>query len=591
MTEPTGPGRSAPPGQPAGAPHPARPGPHSAHPAPGASIHPATGGSAHSAQPGDPAAFAHAAQTGEAAGLVAGLLAQPWGRVTPSVYETGRLVTIAPWLAGHAERLGFLAAAQRPDGGWGPHEDYRLVPTLSATEAMLSELRREPAAGHADLAARAERGLRALFGRPGSGGPPPPPDLPAVELVVPYLTGAINRHLRDLGPAAGALAGWAGRDLPLPEGMDEGRLAKVRSLVRAGAAMPEKLAHALEVAGDAAEGARGVARTPAGTVGASPAATAAWLGDRVRREPGDPARSYLEAVVAAHGGPVPCGLPITVFERGWVLSWLLRAGVPVRAPEPLVASLRHGIDPDGIAAGPGLPADADTTSVALYALALLGAPRDPASLAGYRVGPHYQTWRGENGVSTTTNAHVLDALGAYRPADPAIRARYAATAGGVAGWLRDRQHADGSWTDRWHTSPYYATMCCALALDAAGPAGRPSPEVRRSVRWLLSTQRADGSWGLWRGTAEETAYAMHVLLLTGAGREDPEHARAAVRGGLYLRRGAVPGDDPPMWVDKDLYTPLAVVHAAVLAALHLVRHHSGLTVGYGSAGGERAARY
>jgi halimadienyl-diphosphate synthase len=50
----------------------------------------------------------------------------------------------------------------------------------------------------------------------------------------------------------------------------------------------------------------------------------------------------------------------------------------------------------------------------------------------------------------------------------------------------------------------------------------------RAVDWILSSQRPDGLWGLWEGTAEETAYALQTLLLTG----DPEdHAVAvAVRG-------------------------------------------------------------
>ncbi|MFC7639782.1 hypothetical protein ACFQX6_01025 [Streptosporangium lutulentum] len=95
----------------------------------------------------------------EARDLVAGLVTDAWGQVSASAYETGRLVSLAPWLTGHAGRVRFLLNAQRPDGGWGAPGGYALVPTLSVTEALLAELGRENSgAGRAVLAAAAERG-------------------------------------------------------------------------------------------------------------------------------------------------------------------------------------------------------------------------------------------------------------------------------------------------------------------------------------------------------------------------------------------------------------------------------------------------
>jgi hypothetical protein len=149
-----------------------------------------------------------------------------------------------------------------------------------------------------------------------------------------------------------------------------------------------------------------------------------------------------------------------------------------------------------------------------------------------------------------------------------------ATVAKVVSWLRGRQEPDGSWLDRWHASPYYATACCALALDRFGGAGSAAA-VRRAVRWVLATQRTDGSWGRWNGTAEETAYAVQVLLLTRPG-QDARCVRAAARGRDLLLRHVerAPGmdaGDPALWHDKDLYLPGAVVRAAVLAALHLTQ--------------------
>jgi hypothetical protein len=308
-----------------------------------------------------------------------------------------------------------------------------------------------------------------------------------------------------------------------------------------------------------------------GSIGASPAATAAWLDG-----PGDPqgrsARVYLTEVVRRHGGPVPCTVPITVFERSWVLSTLARVGVPLSPPPATTAELAAALGPDGTAAGPGLPADADTTAVVLSALALLGEPTDPGPLLAYRVGPHFCTWPGENGVSVTTNAHVLDALGTHRAGSrPTGAGRLATVVEDLAGWLCDAQKSDGSWIDRWHASLYYPTSCCVLALDRFGRTGRAAravgPAVDRAVRWVLATQRPDGSWGRWSGTAEETAYAMLVLLGV---RRSPDRRidRAVARGRDYLR-DTFDEPGPALWHDKDLYRPAAIVRAFTIAALHL----------------------
>ncbi|MGI5165429.1 prenyltransferase/squalene oxidase repeat-containing protein [Spirillospora sp. CA-253888] len=524
--------------------------------------------------------------------LVAGLLAEPWGRSSPSVYETGRLVSLAPWLTGHAERLRFLVDTQRPDGSWSaPSPAYALVPTLSATEAVLSAIAAgETAVEPALLVKCAVRGLEALTGPLAD--PPDLPDMPAIEHITPALVARIGRlldRMRERPPAG--LEHWtAAGPPPAPAGMDGALLPMIGDLLDRGTDLPEKLLHALEIAGEAAVGAPSVPSVPAGengpadpagaprTIGASPAATAAWLGpDGSGGALSDPAeaaalRRYLDRAARQHGGPVPVAVPITNFERGWVLGWLVRAGVPVQVPSALVVAMRASLGPSGVPGGAGLPDDADSSSGLLYALSLLGAPCPPDLLWKYETDTHFCTWQGENGHSITTNAHVLEAFGHYLAGTEggADTDRYAESAGKAASWLRARQGDDGRWHDRWHVSPYYATFCAALALDAFG--GPESAEsVARAVRWVLATQNADGSWGDLGGTAEETAYALQLLLLA---RNVPAEAAGAVAQGAALLRaavlaGEVDPDKPPLWHDKDLYRPVAIVWAAVLAALHL----------------------
>src|SRR5690606_16663965 len=155
----------------------------------------------------------------KAAELVNSLVTLPWGQVSPSVYETGRVVALAPWLSGHERRISFLLGNQRADGGWGLSDHgYALVPTLSATEALGSVLARavrpEGAAwtgGASDgvhvrgrrgavtrAAARGRRRLRTLPTGPPWASPPDGeavPDMPAIERVGAYLVGRINGHL------------------------------------------------------------------------------------------------------------------------------------------------------------------------------------------------------------------------------------------------------------------------------------------------------------------------------------------------------------------------------------------------------------
>jgi halimadienyl-diphosphate synthase len=499
--------------------------------------------------------------------LLAGLVQEPWGQTSSSMYETGRLVVLAPWLTKHHDRIQALLAGQRPDGLWGPPDGYALVPSLSATEALLGVLAADSpvAAGPGPIDDAAGHGLQAvarLLHRSAAGSIP---DTPAVDLLVPALVGRINDRLARSGRP---------ERLPLPSGLDERRLTAVRHLLASGAPVPPKLLHAAEVVADVVRGAPGIQPVSPGGVGASPAATAAWLGGPPTTAAGRSALSYLEAVVTAHDGSVPCAAPITVFERSWVLSTLARVGLATAPPPELVAELTAVLDPAGIAAGPGLPPDADTTSVTLYTLTLLGAAPDLDSLWAFEVGPHFCTWPGEDGVSVTTNAHVLDALSA-RP-DPT--GRRAGAIERIAGWLCDQQNPDGAWSDRWHASPYYATACCALALATVARQREPSPDgaieraLGRARAWVLATQRADGSWGRWSGTAEETAYAVHVLLSTRPAPDGPT-VRAATRAYAYLL-GAPDESATALWHDKDLYRPTAIVRATILAAVHLCRQGS-----------------
>jgi squalene-hopene/tetraprenyl-beta-curcumene cyclase len=133
--------------------------------------------------------------------------------------------------------------------------------------------------------------------------------------------------------------------------------------------------------------------------------------------------------------------------------------------------------------------------------------------------------------SADVTAHIVEAFAAEGQADtPAARR-------GVV-WLLRAQESDGSWFGRWGANYIYGTGAAVPALIAAGV--QPSkPAIRRAVAWLEAHQNPDGGWGedlrsyddpalagCGTSTASQTAWALLALLAAG------EHDGAAVERGV-----------------------------------------------------------
>ncbi|MEU2365352.1 prenyltransferase/squalene oxidase repeat-containing protein [Streptomyces noursei] len=487
--------------------------------------------------------------------LLRDVFADPWGSLSPSVYETARLVSLAPWLEGHRHRIEFLLGRQDASGRWGPLGGFGLVPTLSAVEALLVVLRRgdqEAADLREHVDAAAEAGLCSLAC---SGMDGPLPDTAAHELIVPGLVERINR-----------LAGPA-HNLLLPTELRPDLREHLRHRVGAAGAVPGKLQHSLEAFGD--ERTALLVPDASGLVGSSPAATAAWV--HLRGGPTRcPGRSRaLAAVVRHHHALVPSVTPTAPFERLWVLTMLLTTGCAVGDFTGLREQVRRLLGPEGAHGVHGLPPDADDTSTALHLLGLMGEVQEPAVLHRFEAPTHFACYIGEDTASPTANAHVLEALGLYQQHTGAGLHPWTDEAmAKVATWLCRVQAEDGTWSDKWHSSPFYALYCCAPALHTyGGPVARAA--VERALQWLRSHQHADGSFGIDAGSREETSYAVLALARCIETADGPGEADQELLG---LARAFLLGTmrpDPALWQDKDLYTPRAVVQAAVTAALEV----------------------
>jgi hypothetical protein len=494
--------------------------------------------------------------------LLAESAAYPSGNISPSVYETGRVAALSPWVAGQDGRLRFLLTTQGPDGVWGEFDAYTLIPTLSAVEALLTCLRRHDVTEQmrGRLVEAAHHGLQALFKLLDPACDVAIADTIAAELIIPALLHDIHEHLDRLArePLTG-LHGWTNVRFDMPTFADPGLLRHIRTTI---APLPAKLCHTLEIAGTKARGSDAV-QPVNGNIGCSPAATAAWLGDIAPAHTRNPSVIYLNDLAARYGGPVPGVSPISTFEYAWSVNALLSAGVEVDVPTGVTASLQASLTEEGAAVAPGLLCDADSTAVVLSSLAQLGVSPRLDYLYAFDRGSHFVCWEGERNPSVSANAHVLETLADHETRYPERKSPNQNAVTRISEWLQAHQHEDGYWLDKWHASPYYATHCCVRALSRSGAA----LTLDRARHWVLATQRPDGAWGNWCGTREETAYAIQILL--GDGRAPSRQALAAAARGRAFLRASEGSGDPPLWHDKDLYAPINVIQAEVLAASHL----------------------
>jgi squalene-hopene/tetraprenyl-beta-curcumene cyclase len=152
--------------------------------------------------------------------------------------------------------------------------------------------------------------------------------------------------------------------------------------------------------------------------------------------------------------------------------------------------------------------------------------------------------------SADVTAHVLEMLAALGRVDPA---RGGANPRGLQ-WLLASQEEDGSWFGRWGVNHVYGTGAAVPALIAAGvPAADAC--IRRAVRWLEDRQNDDGGWGedcrsyddpAWIGRGESTASqtAWALLALHAAGECSSEPVKRGVRWLVDTQRPDGTWDEP-----------------------------------------------
>lgn len=451
--------------------------------------------------------------------------------------------------------LDWLMDRQHPDGSWGgqvPYAHDRLLTTLSIV-VLLTRLARADGSRHGTQRSAGEAYLREHAG-----------DLReglhrtiGFELILP----ALLDEARELG-----------LDLPYASlGVYERQRRKKLDLLPMDRFFEtwttalfslEAFGRELDADGAVENAARLVLEN--GSMVGSPSATAYLLG----RTPGWRGRlprsvEYLEGLLAGPDGGLPAVHPCDVFVRAWTLYYLQHGGLLEEnrdVLQPHLDYLLENLRPEGVgfSATSGF-VDSDDTAITLLVLSRAGYEVDGSCLLDFEQDLCFAVHGHESNHSVSANVHILEALEVL-PEEHRSRAREK-----ILGYLLSNRREGAYWRDKWHASAYYPTT---RALTALAP--HLGKGMDPTLDWLLATQRADGSWGQYGPTTEETSLVLLALLgyHRGVWPVDPEPLHRAAE---YLMANAEPPPRgfPELWIGKSLYAPIFVVNASRLSALAL----------------------
>jgi len=294
-----------------------------------------------------------------------------------------------------------------------------------------------------------------------------------------------------------------------------------------------------------------------GSVGVSPSATA-YFATYIKK--GDPASlKYLRSIIKPDGG-LPNVAPFDVFEIAWALWNLsfipdLKKNGKLKPHLEFLSKAWHPRRGVGFAAEYSVK-DSDDTGLVYDTLLRFGIEKDLASMLHYEEKDHFRCFDLEANPSISANIHVLGALGqaGLEQKNSSVRK--------VIRFLHKAKGANPFWVDKWHTSPYYATAHAIIAC-----AGLANELVGESVEWILKSQNANGSWGTYLQTAEETAYAMQSLWIWND--KVARIPKTAMKKGARWLNENLDKPYPPLWIGKCLYSPNLVIRSAVISALAL----------------------
>jgi halimadienyl-diphosphate synthase len=474
------------------------------------------------------------------------------GHMASTAYDTAwvaRLGELDWFLSSHA--LAWLAENQLPDGSWGaPAPMYyhdRVLCTLAAMIALSYRGRR----GHDKI--QIENGRLALE-RIVSGatqGLQADPNGATVgfEMIAPTLAAEAEK--------LGIIKNQGNRIL--------GRLSKQRAkkldyLKGNMISRRVTMAFSSEMAGIDGQHMLDVENLQEanGSVGLSPSATA-YFATSVKKND-EASLNYLRQTAKPDGGQ-PNVSPFDIFEVAWSL-WNLSLVPGMKTLlklKPHIQFLSNAWEPTrGVAFSTAYSVkDSDDSVVTYNALLRFGIEKDLASILAYEEKDHFRCFNLEVNPSISANIHILDALlqsGLTDRNSSVIK---------ILQFLQKARAERPFWVDKWHASAYYPTAHAVIAC-----AGSVNNFVEESVQWILRSQNANGSWGTYISTVEETAYAIQALWAWN--EKVARIPKGVLTNGARWLKENMDKPYPPLWIGKCLYSPQLVVRSAAISALALV---------------------
>jgi halimadienyl-diphosphate synthase len=462
--------------------------------------------------------------------------------ISPSTYDTAWLA----WLYPQARE--WVINAQRPDGSWGAEVEYyhdRVITTLAAINAIAAS------SANSHELKRIEQSIRYLE----RAIPCLPQDVyetVGFELLVPNLV--------NVGKSLGLKLDQVERLIEPLMPIYHQKLALIpKDLIYS----PKvAVAHSLEFMDFKAldQAAIPHLRSINGSIHNSPSATAfVEIAMKGSRE----GRAYLDMLLSRYSGVAPGFAPFELFELIWVLYHIsLNSDLRLLRPtiDPFVEFLNNVWTEKGVGFSVTFIPDPDDASLAFRIMSKLGLQQDPSFLEVYEVNDHFQCFPLERNLSLDVHIHIVDAL--RDTPDFPRRDDLLLKALNILGRDLTTEYI----VDKWHISPYYSTSHAIIALT-----GLSDNIIKKQIKWLLKTQREDGSWTFYpnqpRAAVEETAYALMALMTVYEVKGNIPFD-VIQRGFRYLEKHYRTAEDlPALWINKVLYNPYHIVDAVILSTL------------------------
>lgn len=332
--------------------------------------------------------------------------------------------------------------------------------------------------------------------------------------------------------------------------------------VEAAAKQPTTLLHALEVMDyDIDLNPFKRFQFSSGSFGSSPSSTAYLVAENIDNN--GQGMSYLDSLV--RNKSVPAMTPLEIFEQAWCLFPFALFGLVDQFKnelKPIFAHLSKSWTPRGV--GPSrefvIP-DLDDTAMVFYILVKNNRPRDPEVFERFETADGFMCFPSERSGSGSYYAHLLFALSICAPDERVERMKRKAV-----NYLLKTQNSHGFWDDKWHGSPWYVTSRIILALLRNNYHYERKDAIMKATRWIVKTQRSNGLWGMGKGTAEETSYALMALMefhknIAPLKRSIFQKARKNLEQHINDKQF------PELWIGKALFAENAIAKITILTTL------------------------